>query len=162
MFAMITTYPSTKNLKRCIPRLVGFLAICTLMVACAQQEISKDDCAGIDWQAAGLQDGLEGRHFKVLDNYEKQCGSKFSKVQEQLWTKGYLEGMQTFCTEINGFRDGQTNDTMINTCPKDSEYFAGYKRGHQAYMDEQQRIRVEKLTRPDPDNGQRAGRGSSL
>ena len=142
--------------------LVALVLAGAALTGCQQNVAGDDGCKQIDWQAKGLEDGSAGRHFKVLDTYARQCGGNFNKKSEQLWTKGYLDGMKTFCTEINGFRDGQTAETMINTCPKDSEYFAGYKRGHQAYMDERERREVEILTRPEPDNGMRAGRGSDL
>ena len=149
-----------RTLLRQIAMLTMFGGLGMGLTACVQQTIAAEDCISTDWRAAGLKDGTEGRHFKILDTYDKQCGESFGKTQEGLWTKGYLEGMEVFCTETNGFRDGQASSTIINTCPKDSAYFAGYKRGHQAFMDEQERVRIEKLTRPAPDNGQRAGKGT--
>ena len=137
-------------------KILILLALIVCITACSKTTLSQKECQTMNWFERGVTDGSEGKYFKVMDTYERTC-AQGAKFDEKRYVSGYLKGMEVYCTDENGLRDGKINSKPVKTCKEGSPYYKGYEKGYAAYREEVDRRAVEKLTRPALDGGKRAG-----
>lgn len=134
-----------------------FIIGAVLILNACGASLAQKDCADANWFERGKLDGSEGKAFSLLTKYEKQCKTYNVKVDDKQYIAGYMTGMRVYCTKENGYNDGIRSAKLVATCPKETEYFKGYEEGFTVYTEEKERRVIDRLTRPDADNGQRTG-----
>lgn len=102
---------------------VGFVT------ACAHDTVR--DCQTVDWYALGHRDGWIGTPVSVFENYRTACREAGIAPDRTAYEKGRQEGLQAYCTDLNGFKVGRGNDVYHYVCPPDLEktFLSGRARG---------------------------------
>lgn len=109
-------------------------AACLLMGnGCATMNVS--ECQNADWETIGFEDGSEGRLPSHVGKHRKACAKHNITPNLEFYLKGHTNGVKFFCTESNGFINGQKGSSYNGVCPAElSERFLnGYRIGRQFY-----------------------------
>lgn len=82
------------------------LFILLVFMVCGCATLSKEQCQNPDWQYIGDVDGRHGYEDSKYRDHVRSCGKKYSRQEEELYLKGWNEGIQRFCTAKNGYHEG--------------------------------------------------------
>lgn len=107
-------------------------------------------CANDKWAEHGYFDATEGFSIKLAREYKERCGAQFSDKEMSLYQRGYIQGIQKFCTQEKGYELGKKNEPNPETCPAELQdaFVAGYKRGKVEYL-QFQNILTDRKNRSD-------------
>jgi len=106
----------------------------TCLAGCAHH-LSQVECVNRDWYATGLADGRNGSYKSNLQGEIQDC-SKFNiPVNTDAYSKGWNEGIRSYCNFKNGLILGAAGKGYKDFCPSDlKEFFsAGWQEGIQQY-----------------------------
>lgn len=84
-------------------------AAATLLAGCAS--MSESECRVADWGRVGLADGSRGERESRLADYTEDCGKVGVVPDATAYRKGWDTGIASFCTAINGWREGMLGHT---------------------------------------------------
>ena len=89
-----------------------------------------------DWQLIGREDGAAGRNASYVGNHRKACSEYGVTPDLTEYKKGYAEGLNIFCDEYNGFKQGEQGTVYNGACPAHLEptFLAGYDKGREIYL----------------------------
>lgn len=90
-----------------------------LLPACAS--MNKEDCVSADWQSVGYEDGSKGLNTEEFSDRKKQCAKHGITVSEDLYSKGYDEGLSQYCTPKGGLLAGESGKKYQNVCSTELE-----------------------------------------
>ncbi len=98
--------------------------------------LSEEECLVADWQLIGREDGVNGRDASYIGNHRKACAEYGVVPDLQEYERGYGDGLVIFCTEQNGFLQGQKGIEYNSACPAylEQDFLAGYRAGHEIYL----------------------------
>ena len=114
-------------------------------------------CESTDWRALGLADGNNGESLKAMKKYKKRCKKTFTKNEIRQYERGYLFGIQTFCTYDNGYDIGYKKHSNPKSCPFEiaGEFDRGFMEGRAKFRSD--RALLEDFRRGDGVEAARAG-----
>jgi hypothetical protein len=117
-----------------IIRKTVLLTLCLIGSGCST--MSQDECMVADWQLIGREDGAAGRDASYIGNRRKAC-SEYGVVPDLAeYKKGYEDGLNIYCDEYNGFKQGEQGVTYNGACPAHLEpaFLNGYNEGREIYL----------------------------
>ncbi len=85
------------------------------LAACAT--LSEDACRGGNWSDIGLRDGSNGRSPDFIDQHTKACSRYGIAVDQSKWEAGRQQGLKTYCTARNVYREGANGRRLRSVCP---------------------------------------------
>lgn len=117
-------------------RIFQALILCPLLAAAGCATYSKEECSSGNWSAIGEQDGRDGRTPDKFDLHVKACKLDRSAASRTLYLEGREKGLQSYCTDIRGYREGSLGQQYLNTCPQalESQFLKGYSLGRKIYQ----------------------------
>ena len=110
---------------------VALLAGCTTM--------SKDQCLAGAWGEKGYQDGLSGYRPSRLDDHAQACAKFGVEANPSAYLSAREDGLRTYCTWENGFRQGRQGNSYGGVCApaEEREFLPAYEDGRRIYVVEQ-------------------------
>ena len=93
-------------------------------------------CSNTYWEQHGLDDGQNGRSYKLIAVYKDRCGEQFSKNDIKQYKKGYIKGIREFCTYDNGFTFGYGNQSNPKACTFElaKDFNRGFREGRSRFF----------------------------
>ncbi|MFN7168423.1 MAG: DUF2799 domain-containing protein [Pannonibacter sp.] len=97
------------------------------------ETVSKEQCQAGDWVALGRADASVGHPSSRIEDIMKDCGRHGITPDPQAYYAGWQEGVQIYCTPLNGFNLGRDGTSKSNICPPalggpfDYAYQLGYR-----------------------------------
>ena len=85
------------------------------LAACAT--LSEEDCRGGNWSEIGFRDGSNGRSPDFLDQHAKACSKFGVGFDQSAWEAGRQEGLKSYCTARNAYREGSQGRRLRSVCP---------------------------------------------
>lgn len=107
-----------------------------LLQACATQYARQSACMTQDWYASGFDVAKHGRNQEAgWDQVSAKCRKENMWVDRGAYDQGYKLGLDTFCTELNGFEFGQRNRSYDPICSTRVQnlFDVAYAEGQQLY-----------------------------
>jgi len=95
---------------------VSFGAL-VLVSGCASVGLSQADCAAMDWQQVGLEDGQTGAGPFESNELQQQCSEIGAPVDSDEYQTGFAQGVRSFCQPDNGFDAGVSGYQYSGICP---------------------------------------------
>jgi hypothetical protein len=80
------------------------LLIASALAGCAS--MSESECRVADWARVGVADGARGERDSRLADYAEDCGKIGVVPDAAAYRKGWDNGIASFCTATNGWREG--------------------------------------------------------
>ena len=110
---------------------VALLAGCTTM--------SKDQCLAGAWGEKGYQDGVSGYRTSRLDDHAQACAKFGVAANPSAYLSAREDGLRTYCTWENGFRQGRQGNSYGGVCApaEEREFLPAYEDGRRIYAVEQ-------------------------
>ena len=110
--------------------------------------LSPDECQTMDGYTVGLQDGLQGRTARPVEDFHKAC-AKPHDVTAQIaeYGRGRGQGLKQFCSARIGFQLGSKGVHYNGVCPGDAqqEFLAAYRQGKEIFDSELQIRRLAEI-----------------
>lgn len=108
-----------------------------LLSGCAT--MNEDQCLAGDWGGRGWQDGAQGRQAARLDDHAKACSKYGVEPNMTAYLSAREDGLRTYCTGENGFRQGHEGNAYGGVCTlaEEAEFVPAYQDGRQIYAAEQ-------------------------
>ncbi|MEQ8935891.1 MAG: DUF2799 domain-containing protein [Amphiplicatus sp.] len=97
----------------------GFILTAFALAGCASlgEGWFGEDCASIDWRAAGFNDGSAGAGAPHALYTEKACAPKQAAgASYALYLSGWEKGVETYCSPANGFTRGASGEEFNGVC----------------------------------------------
>lgn len=70
------------------------------------ESMSVSECKVADWARVGYTDGSAGTSQTRLADYTEDCGKTGVTPDPRAYRQGWDAGIQTYCTALNGWREG--------------------------------------------------------
>lgn len=95
--------------------------------------LSKNECLEADWFEIGRKDGIMGKPRALFQQHRDACLKYSVNPNRDAYYKGREEGLEFYCTEDNGFKQGRLGRTYQYVCPPELEpnFLAGYAEGRE-------------------------------
>ena len=108
-----------------------------LLSGCAT--MNEDQCRVGDWGGQGWRDGAEGRQTSRLDDHAKACAKYGVVPNVTAYLSAREDGLRTYCTWENGFRQGRQGNNYGGVCSpaEETEFLPAYQDGRQIHAVEQ-------------------------
>lgn len=111
------------------------MILITLFAVNGCSSLSKEECAGQDWEKLGFSDAMRGKDEPKTEEYKKECSEHGLKIKEVDYMKGYVLGLKKHCVFASGFNRGKRGAREHSYCQGlNSEYTNGYKVGFKEYQ----------------------------
>jgi uncharacterized protein DUF2799 len=94
--------------------------------------VSKEQCVAGDWADLGKAHASVGKPANHLDEVVKSCGKHGITPNTDAYQSGWNQGLQNYCTPLNGFTLGKQNKRKSPICPPQMAggFSEGYRLGH--------------------------------
>ncbi len=89
------------------------------LAACAT--LSEDDCREGNWTDIGVRDGANGRSPEFLDQHREACAKFGIAVNPSEWEAGRQQGLKSYCTRSNVYREGAKGRRLRPVCPAEAQ-----------------------------------------
>ena len=96
---------------------VTIIAVAALVGLTACATLSENACRQGDWSAIGFRDGANGRSRDFIDQHAKACAEYGIAVNQSKWEAGRQQGLKTYCTRSNAYREGARGRRLRSVCP---------------------------------------------
>jgi hypothetical protein len=119
------------------------LAAAGLFLGCAT--LSREQCLQADWHELRYRDGSMGSPRALFQKHQDACLEHGVQAERDAYFSGRQEGLAVYCTYDSGFSQGRSGNLYRYVCPPEleSEFTAGYDRGHEIYAYESQIASLE-------------------
>ena len=106
-----------------------------LLLSAGCATLNKEECERANWQDLGQRDGRSGYTNARLTKHQEACSEHGISVNTTEYTRGYQNGLKSFCTKQNGFEQGKSGKTNQRVCPPklQSLFNKGYTQGRRIY-----------------------------
>jgi hypothetical protein len=94
---------------------LALLTMISIAVACSTPP-KTFSCSEGDWFERGRADGLAGK-VRNMTGYRVLCGKQLDANAESLYTGGYNNGINEYCSAANGFAIGLADGRPSTACP---------------------------------------------
>lgn len=101
-------------MRHCLTALLMVLAA-ALLAGC--ETVSKEQCVAGDWSEIGRAHAAQGYPSSRFDDVIKDCGRHGITPDPQAYMSGWDQGVQLYCTPLNGFNLGRQNTSLSPICP---------------------------------------------
>jgi len=103
-----------------------FLVTCT---GCAT--LSRESCEQGNWYGIGYKDGTDGRPQGRLLEHKQACLEYAVLPDEKSYQQGRVDGLKIYCTDQNGYDEGEDIKEYKDVCPAELEqsFLKGYLLG---------------------------------
>jgi hypothetical protein len=130
-----------------IDAIIFLLVLAGAFFGCAT--LSKNECLQADWYELGYRDGSIGARRSLFQEHSDACLKHKVHADRQSYFKGRDEGLRVYCTHNNGFNQGKAGSKYHRVCPPEveSDFLAGYTKGHEIYKYESQMAALENRLR---------------
>ena len=108
-----------------------------LLSGCAT--MSEDQCLVGDWGGQGWRDGAAGHQVSRLDDHAKACAKYGVAPNMSAYLSSREDGLRTYCTWENGFRQGRQGGSYGGVCSpaEERDFLPAYEDGRRIYGVEQ-------------------------
>ncbi len=108
-----------------------------LLSGCAT--MSEDQCRVGDWGGQGWRDGAAGHSVSRLDDHAKACAKYGAAPNMSAYLASREDGLRTYCTWENGFRQGRQGNSYGGVCSpaEERDFLPAYEDGRRIYVVEQ-------------------------
>ena len=96
-----------------------YLAVAALLGLASCATLSEDACREGDWSQIGFRDGTNGRSADFIVQHAKACSRYEIAVNQSKWEAGRQQGLKTYCTRSNAYREGRHGRRLRSVCPAD-------------------------------------------
>ena len=101
---------SLPHVLRCASALLG----AAMLASCAS--MSEDECQRANWLDRGMKDGRNGASADLIDDHRKACEKVGVQPDAELWRKGWLSGLKSFCVPYRGWQLGMDGGYYSGVC----------------------------------------------
>lgn len=110
---------------------VALLAGCTTM--------TKDQCLAGAWGEKGYQDGVSGYQPSRLGDHAQACAKFGVEANPSAYLAAREDGLRTYCTWENGFRQGRQGNSYGDVCSpaEEASFLPAYEDGRRIHAVEQ-------------------------
>ncbi len=114
-----------------------------LLSGCAT--MNQDQCLVGDWGGQGWRDGAAGHQVSRLDDHAKACAKYGVAPNMSAYLSAREDGLRTYCTWENGFRQGRQGGSYGGVCSpaEEASFLPAYQDGRQIYAAEQAVASIE-------------------
>jgi Protein of unknown function (DUF2799) len=132
---------------RYLSAIISGLVVAGMLYGCAT--LSRDQCLQADWHELGYRDGSMGSPRSLFQKHYDACLEHGVQAERDVYFAGRQEGLAVYCTYDSGFSQGRSGNRYQHVCPAEleSEFSAGYARGHEIYEYESQVASLEQRLR---------------
>lgn len=120
---------------------IGLLLLSALVAtSCtSQRQLSAKQCANIDWQAVGYQDGANGLDATAITRHQQACAASGVLPNVAAWQQGQQAGHKQYCTPLRAYQLGREGIAYRNTCPPEQtlDLLKAHDAGYLNYQREQ-------------------------
>lgn len=102
-------------------RWVAGLAASIMLAGCATEKMTPGTCAASDWYAVGFSDGTAGKQMDAVNRISAQCFDLGFQIDTDLYQRGRMDGLVSFCTPQNGFSIGESGGSYNGACAYNDE-----------------------------------------
>jgi len=108
-----------------------------LLSGCAT--MSQDQCLVGDWGGQGWRDGAAGHQTSRLDDHAKACAKYGVAPNMSAYLSAREDGLRTYCTWENGFRQGRQGNSYGGVCAlaEERDFLPAYQDGRRIHAVEQ-------------------------
>ena len=114
------------------------------------ESMSVSECKVADWARVGYTDGSAGTAQGRLADYAEDCGKTGITPDRRAYRQGWDAGIQTYCTPLNGWREGTKGRSGKDAVCQGQMGYAGFARyldaGLQVYRTEEHMRRNDQET----------------
>jgi hypothetical protein len=100
--------------------------------------LSRDECQSGDWHKIGIQDGSDGRTEDRFKTHAKACELDRSDVSRAAYMEARQKGLEIYCTQVRGYREGSLGQKYLGVCPVQSatQFLTGFEFGKRIHQTE--------------------------
>ena len=105
------------------------ISITGAFLGCAT--LSKNECLEASWFEIGRKDGAMGKPRALFQEHSEACKKHGAPPDRDAYYKGRNEGLKSYCTKDNGFKQGRLGRSYQHVCPSEleGEFLAGFVPG---------------------------------
>ncbi len=98
--------------------------------------LSESQCIASDWQSIGYDDGAKGRTSSQLLKHQNACVKHGVVPDREIYLAGWHQGVEVYCTPVNGFAQGERGGSYGNVCPDHLRhaFYDAYQQGRGLYL----------------------------
>ncbi|MEM6441742.1 MAG: DUF2799 domain-containing protein [Pseudomonadota bacterium] len=96
------------------------MAVAALLAACGPRPVAPEACAGADWRAVGVADGVRGEGPARLDAHRASCAAAGAAPDVAAWEAGRERGLEGYCTPAGVHRAGAAGRPLAPVCPAEA------------------------------------------
>jgi hypothetical protein len=114
---------------------IGIVFIATMLVLSGCATLSEDECLTADWYQIGYEDGARGYPDTRIGSHREACAKHGVAPRFRDYQDGHDEGVLSFCTQRNGFVQGQKGYQYTGICPPsvEGDFLDAYQAGREIY-----------------------------
>jgi len=94
-----------------------FMVLGAVLLLAGCETVSQEQCVAGDWEALGRADAASGHDISRFEQIAKDCGRHGVTPDAAIYQKGWNQGVQIYCTPLNGFNLGRQGKSLSNICP---------------------------------------------
>ncbi len=87
-----------------------------MLAGCASPKMTPASCAASDWYATGFADGAAGKPMDAVNRISAQCYELGFRVDTDLYQRGRMEGLSSYCTPQTAFSLGEAGGRYNGVC----------------------------------------------
>lgn len=108
-----------------------------LLVSCTT--MTREQCLAGAWGEKGYQDGLSGYRPSRLDDHAQACAKYGATPNPSAYLSAREDGLRTYCTWENGFREGRQGASYGGVCSpaEERDFLPAYEDGRRIHGVEQ-------------------------
>jgi len=121
-----------------IVKITTIAVISLVFYGCAT--MNANECAVVDWQGRGYEDGSRGYATDRYGRHRKACAKHGVTANFAEYKTGYDQGIQTYCTSGLGYSYGKVNRTFPKVCTGNTTDVVrrGYDLGYEIYLEKRE------------------------
>jgi hypothetical protein len=114
---------------------IGIMFVAVMLVLSGCATLSEDECLVADWYQIGYEDGARGYPDTRIASHREACAKHGIAPQFRDYQDGHDEGVLSFCTQRNGFIQGQKGYQYTGICPPsvEGDFLDAYQAGREIY-----------------------------
>ena len=111
----------------------SLLVAALAMSGCAS--MNRSECAAVDWQTIGYEDGAAGRAGERMAEHRKACAKYGVTPDLGLYQAGRRQGLREYCRPQNGYSVGADGGRYNGICPVEMEaaFVDAFESGRQLF-----------------------------
>lgn len=127
-------------------KIIGAFVCLSVVTLVSCGSLSESDCLAIDWEAQGLEDGLDGEQLSIINETTQACGEFGVEPDMEAYQRGRDQGISVYCQAENGFQLGRSGAQYKGVCPLDMSpaFLKEYDEGVEFYYVDQGIQEVER------------------